>query len=217
MGIPAGGAGCSAWQGLVPGTPLGFALPSRRRLSRRLRVKAGQEAAAGGPLANPQFHTIQGRRLCPWQLPARATSHSQSPLPCPALRGSRLGHCCSWPSGSTGPLAPCTENGPMHRMDRHPLPAPQWHHHRNGLKPVLLVSSYTNLTPPPLETAKAQLLGHTQHLLSPGQWVPQSCEGTGSLCPRTLGATVFPARLGAAGCTLRLAGARALCSPRAMG
>lgn len=48
---------------------------------------ASEGWARGGcriPLANPHFHTIQGRRLRPWQLPARDTSCSLSPLPCPA-------------------------------------------------------------------------------------------------------------------------------------
>lgn len=94
------------------------------------------------PLSQPSYPYNSGKAA----LSPAAPSWTQAvagPL-CPALDGSRVAHCCSWPSGSTGPSVPCTEDGPMCRMDR--CPAPLWHHHRNSLKSVSLVSSYTNLT-----------------------------------------------------------------------
>lgn len=146
-------------------------------------------------LSQPSFPYNSGKEASPLAAPSQGHKlfPVSSALPC-VVPG--WGTAAAGQVASMGPSVPCAGHGPTHGMDGCLPPALLWHHHRNGLKSVLLVSSYTNLKPPQLETAKVPLLSHTQHLPSPRQRVPWSRKGTGCLCPHTLGVTVSPARLG---------------------
>lgn len=75
---------------------------------------------------------------------------------------------------------------------------------------VLLMSSYTNLSPPPLETGKAQLLGHTQHPLSP---VMGATEASGHRVPLRLCTESHRIPSGSGLSPLQAQGHRVNCSP----
>jgi len=149
----------------------------------------------GRPLSQPSFPYNSGKAASP---PA-APSQQHEPFPVTSALPCAAPDCGTAAAGQVAvrdPWHPVPRTDPQRRRDGCLPSAPLRHHHRNGLKPDLSVSAYADLTPPPLETAKARLLSCMQHTLSLGQWVPWGCKGTGSLCPHPPGVTVSPASLG---------------------
>lgn len=118
------------------------------------KQRPGNRGLQGSPLANTHFHTIEG---------SFASSQRHKPfIPCPlcpALHESKAWALLEMATGQCRTLTLC--QGWIHTQDGQTVALSP-----TTASPDLLASSHTNLSPPPLETGKAQLLGHTQHSVS---------------------------------------------------